>query len=272
MGKYPKTEGRCIADDDCDKVPFRRGLCTTHYSRWKTHGDLTTVLKPGKPRQLGTCTATDDCDRPAVARDMCGKHYQRWAKFGDPLITKLDRDRTPEDRFWSRVDKNGPVPEGLPEMGPCWLWTGALREGYANFNLNNKSVDAHRIAYLWLVGAIPEGKQLDHLCHTVSIDTCKGGETCHHRRCVNPAHLDPVTGVTNAMRGLSPHALNARKTHCPKGHPYDEENTYINSEGQRICRICQARRMREWYQRKRAAEAGIDALELEYPGDETAAD
>ena len=260
MGKYPKTEGKCSAEGgDCDKVPFRRGLCTTHYSRWKTHGDLTTVLKPGTPRQLGECQAEDDCNRPAVARDMCGKHYQRWAHWGDALITKLDRDRTPEERFWARVEKNGPVPEGDPSLGPCWLWTGGLREGYACFSLEGKSIDAHRVAYMWFVGEIPEGRQLDHYCHTISTATCKGGETCHHRRCVNPAHLDPVTGLTNVMRGLSPHALNALKTHCPQGHPYDEENTYINPKGQRICRECVRQRNLEWYQAHRPGADGKQA-------------
>jgi hypothetical protein len=230
MGKYPKTEGKCSADDDCPKVPFRRGLCTTHYSRWKTHGDFTTVLKPGKPRQLGECLM-DDCPRDAVARDLCGKHWQRWRKWGDPTVTKLDRDRTVEERFWEKVDKDGPVPDYRPELGPCWVWTASTMEGYGSFWIDGKSIGAHRMTYGWFVGEVPEGHEIDHLCRV--------------RHCVNPAHLEAVTHWTNVVRGVSPWGLNAVKTHCPQGHEYDEENAYIY-DGERHCRICSRERTNEW--------------------------
>ena len=195
----------CSAVEDCNRPAFRRDWCTTHYERWKTHGDFTTVKKPGKPRQLGDCQVDDGrgpCGRPAVARDMCSKHWIRWKKFGDPTITKLDRDLTPEDRFWAKVDKNGPLPEGKPELGPCWVWRAALLEGYAAFTLNHGHVTGHLFAYRLLVDEVPDGMQLDHVCHTVSIETCPGGEQCRHRRCVNPAHLEPVTALTNYLRGF----------------------------------------------------------------------
>ena len=229
MGTYLQTEGKCRADDDCDKLPFRRGLCTTHYSRWKTRGDFTTVLKPGKPRQLGACQATDDCDRPAVARDLCGKHYQRWAKFGDPTVTKLDRDRTVEDRFWEKVDKDGPIPACRPELGPCWLWTASTMEGYGSFYIDGKSIGAHRVAYRWFVGEVPDGREIDHLCRV--------------RRCCNPAHLEAVSHQVNVLRGMSPAALNATKTHCPQNHEYTEENTYLY-DGERHCKRCM--RLANW--------------------------
>lgn len=222
-----------------------------HYERWKSHGDFTTVKKPGNPRSLGNCQIDDGkgpCGRPAVAKDLCGKHYQRWAKFGDPTVTKLDRDRTPEERFWEKVDKNGPAPEGFPELGPCWLWTAALREGYAAFSVKHRHIDGHLFAYRSFVGEVPEGLQLDHICHSVSTATCSGGEQCVHRRCVNPVHLEPVTGLTNVMRGLSPHAINAAKTHCPQDHEYTEENTYIY-DGERHCRTCARERTNEWIRR-----------------------
>jgi hypothetical protein len=242
----------CSATDDCDKPAFRRGWCAMHYERWKSHGDFTTVKKPGKARQLGNCSY-GDCDRPSIARDLCTKHYQRWKKFGDPGITKLDRDLTPEERFWAKVDKNGPLPEGRPELGPCWLWTAALREGYAAFTLDGGHVDGHRVAYRWLIGEIPEGLQLDHICHSDSTATCAGGKQCVHRRCVNPVHMEPVTGLTNVMRGLSPHAVNAAKTHCPKNHDYTPENTRYDKNGGRVCIKCARAACLAWYYRQKKA-------------------
>lgn len=248
----------CSATDDCDKPAFHRGWCTTHYERWKTHGDFTTVKKPGKPRSLGNCQIDDGkgpCGRPAIAKDLCTKHYQRWKKFGDPLVTKLNRDLTPEERFWEKVDKNGPPPEGLPELGPCWVWTAALGEGYAAFTVDNKHIGGHRFAYLLLVGEIADEMQLDHVCHTVSIDTCPGDEKCRHRRCVNPEHLQVVTGTENVMRGLSPHAINARKTHCPQNHEYNDKNTRVNASGERVCIPCARAACLEWYYRQKEGKA-----------------
>lgn len=95
--------------------------------------------------------------------------------------------------------------------------------GYARLCWNAKKVYAHRIAYQLLVGPIPEGMQLDHLCR--------------NRRCVNPDHLEPVTHAENVRRGLSGAYLRAR-THCPKGHPYDQANTYVSNSGSRNCRAC----------------------------------
>ena len=208
-----------------------------HYERWKTHGDFTTVKKPGKPRQLGDCSFPS-CEKPAVARDLCTKHWQRWNKFGDPAITKLDRDRTPEERFWAFVDKNAPVPDYAPHLGPCWLWTGGLAEGYGVFSLDGKQVKAHRIAYLWLVEEIPEDCELDHLCRV--------------RRCCNPPHLDPVSHLINVHRGISPWAVNAAKTRCPQNHEYDEENTYLY-DGERHCRKCARQKNLDWYYRQKTA-------------------
>ena len=206
-----------------------------HYERWKTHGDFTTVKKPGNPRQLGDCQVDDGkgpCGRPAVARDFCSKHWIRWNKFGDPMITKLDRDLTPEERFWAKVNKNGPAPEYKLELGPCWLWTRGTKEGYGAFHLDGKICSAHILAYRWLVGEVPDGCELDHLCRV--------------RRCCRPDHLEPVSHLINVHRGISPWAVNAAKTHCPQGHEYNDENTYISPDGERTCRICARERTREW--------------------------
>lgn len=104
---------------------------------------------------------------------------------------------------------------------------------------------AHRLSYELYVGPIPEGLQIDHTCHNAD-ESCKGGSSCLHRRCVNPAHLEAVTQFVNIMRGKSFSGINARKSHCPKGHPLDDANTlWTKKKGHhpyRMCRICR----REW--------------------------
>ena len=125
--------------------------------------------------------------------------------------------RTAEERFWAKVDRSG----------RCWLWTGALTNGYGNFYNGTCAMGAHRFAYELLVGPIPPGLHLDHLCRVPA--------------CVNPAHLEPVTCGENIRRG----AAGVLKTHCPAGHPYDEANTRIVKGGHRQCRTCDRDRSRE---------------------------
>jgi hypothetical protein len=123
-----------------------------------------------------------------------------------------------EERFWGKVDKS-------PD---CWLWAAGLdQHGYGRFFLTKKEhyLLAHRVAYTMLVGPIPDGLQLDHLCRIT--------------RCVNPDHLEPVTARTNVLRSESWSAVNARKTHCPQGHEYTEANIYRRPKtGGRGCRAC----------------------------------
>jgi hypothetical protein len=226
--------------DDCDKPVDARGYCSTHYQRWQAHGDPLRVLKPYDGYVKPTCSV-DDCDSPALARGWCRKHYQRWKKHGNPLIVKVNRDMTLEQRFWIKVDKNGPVPAHRPDLGPCWVWTGATAEGYGVIQIDGGPFKAHILSYTWAKGDIAEGQERDHLCR--------------NRPCVRPDHLEAVTHWTNVARGISPHGKNAVKTHCPQGHPYDEENTFINSQGSRTCRICaRAASMRAYYRRQSASE------------------
>lgn len=107
-------------------------------------------------------------------------------------------------------------------MSQCIQWQGKyFANGYGRIGYKM----AHRIAYTEQVGEIPEGLQIDHLCR--------------NRGCVNVEHLEPVTIAVNVMRGVSPHALNARKTHCLNGHEFTEENTYRRKDkNTRDCRTC----------------------------------
>lgn len=143
----------------------------------------------------------------------------------------------PIERFWPKVDKNG----------DCWEWLARKSpDGYGIFTLDGhgKKVRAHRFAYELLVGPIPEGLTLDHLCR--------------NRACVNPAHLEPVTVRENTLRGRSFSAIHARKTHCKHGHEFTPENTRIEKTGGRACRKC-ANRARTL---RRAAARATPSSEL----------
>lgn len=147
----------------------------------------------------------------------------------------------------------------------CWLWTGALQRGgkynggYGKMGSGGgggKTVLAHRVSYELFVGPIPDGLQLDHTCHKAA--HCDLGPACPHRRCVNPSHLEPVTGLVNARRanysknGQATARRQLAKTHCPSGHAYSQQNTHIDSYGYRHCRECFKLRARATRARKLA--------------------
>lgn len=109
----------------------------------------------------------------------------------------------------------------------CWPWASVRRDGYGRAYLDGRHQLAHRAVYERLVGPVPEGKELDHLCR--------------NRRCVNPAHLEPVTRRVNVLRGVSPAALAAQQTHCLNGHPFVEGSFFARpGRNERICRECHA--------------------------------
>lgn len=129
--------------------------------------------------------------------------------------------RSLEQRFWEKVS------DGSYE--DCWLWTaGRHAAGYGVFNVaNGQPRRAHRVAYELVIGEIPPGLQLDHLCRV--------------RACVNPWHLEPVTNRVNTVRGVGPQLARERglaKSHCVNGHPLSGANVRVNAHGHRICRTC----------------------------------
>ncbi len=149
-------------------------------------------------------------------------------------------------RLRSKIDVRGP--------DDCWPWLDSTRDGYGRFRLRGKKVQAHRLAYVLLVGPVPDGLLLDHTCHNTD-ETCNLGSECPHRRCCNPAHLEPVTHRMNTLRGHSVTARHAVKTHCPQGHPYSGENLIIY-RGRRYCRVCQDAHKRQHRMRKAAGDDG----------------
>jgi len=124
------------------------------------------------------------------------------------------------------------APAGV--RGFCRLWQGGLNKGgYGCLSVNGTMKYVHRLIYQEKVG--PIAGQIDHLCK--------------RRHCVNVAHMEDVTLVENVMRGDGVPARNARKTHCPRGHPLTPENTYPDSP--RRCKICHRAHQRRYYERRK---------------------
>jgi hypothetical protein len=147
--------------------------------------------------------------------------------------------RNPQMRFWRKVDTSG----------DCWIWTATLiPRGYGRFWLDGKQRLAHRVAYEWLIGSIPETLEIDHLCRV--------------RACVNPDHLEPVTADENQRRARPHRKANKSPrsaTTCVNGHEYTPDNIKIEPEtGWRKCRTylrAKAKRKRE----RRKARVTIEA-------------
>lgn len=135
----------------------------------------------------------------------------------------VTQERAQQARFWMRVTKDY-----------CWLWTGeTATNGYGRANIDGRNQPAHRVAYEWLVGPVPDGLELDHLCAV--------------RNCVNPVHLEPVTHQVNVARAA------AKKRFCPRGHSLSGENLVPSAlrRGKRDCLACSRERAAKSRQRKK---------------------
>lgn len=149
-----------------------------------------------------------------------------------------------------RVEYN---PDELPERfrskfeitdSGCWEVFPRHRRkiGYGVFSVRRAVNDwrgfhAHIVTYELLVGPVPDGLELDHLCR--------------NRACCNPAHMEPVTHRENILRGVGFVPRQIATTHCPRGHAYDEENTRITPKGGRKCRACHRAWERARYRARR---------------------
>ena len=137
-------------------------------------------------------------------------------------------------RFFAKVDK---LKSG------CWVWKGSTVRGrsglrYGQFWHGKKLHIAHRISYQHNVAPIPEGLTIDHVCRNTL--------------CVNPNHLRVLSLRDNILAGTGPTARNAKKTHCPQGHPLSGDNLRAGRIG-RECRICNNLSDKRSRQRKRGS-------------------
>lgn len=156
-----------------------------------------------------TCSV---CGRSFASRQALSTHRVR-------SVACRAADDGAEVAFWARVDRSG----------DCWLWTGALSgAGYGQLRSGGKTAYAHRYAYELLVGQVPEGLQLDHLCQ--------------NRACCNPAHLEPVTQEENIRRGSAPSAVVSRTGICARGH-----DKVSNRMPDGHCRLCKNETARARY-------------------------
>lgn len=166
-------------------------------------------------------------DKPVVGRGLCNACWKREKKNGT-LKNFAGRYGFVEDRWNHHLNKGDP--------DSCWNWAGPIfNNGYGMWIVGRSlQRGAHIESYNRYVGQVEKGLELDHLCR--------------NRACVNPKHLEPVTKVVNILRGIGPSALNAKKTHCPKGHPYD----FVDTAGHRRCRVCRREVQRRHDAKKRS--------------------
>jgi hypothetical protein len=131
--------------------------------------------------------------------------------------------------------------------GPCIPWTGRINvDGYGTIGCRL----AHRVAWIDVHGVIPDGLELDHLCHDPEV--CQLGSACPHRRCCNVEHLEVVTHTENIRRSGAANHQRA-KTHCPAGHAYADHGVTV--DGRRHCRPCGRDAVRRYQRAKRRAAA-----------------
>lgn len=182
--------------------------------------------------------SVDGCDRVHDSRGYCGMHYMRLRNSGElSVLPRADWKTLYE------VDQSG-----------CWIWQGRLdRDGYgcrggamrSEFGTDR----AHRAFYMMLVGEIPEGLVIDHLCRVPA--------------CVNPDHLEPVTPEENTQRGENFLAANRRVESCPQGHEYSGENLIVkvkrSGQKSRTCKVCRnAQALHAWRKRTGKIAPGED--------------
>lgn len=161
--------------------------------------------------------------RDAVRRALDDMAVDQHADdVGDELADREQRGPTTHDlvEFWNRLWRTTTVTEN-----GCWIWAGQINKGgYGQVSFLGRTVLAHRQAKILFGDPFNQQLQLDHLCR--------------RRACWNPTHLDPCTQRTNILRGIGWSAVNAAKTHCPKGHLLSDDNLVQSKRPRRICLTC----------------------------------
>lgn len=182
--------GRACSAPGCERGVTCRGLCGMHYQRWRKDN----VSDVRRYADYGTACHVDGCTNPPWSGGLCNMHYLRLQNHGDVGSVGAQRVHgTDAERFWPKVDREGPVPEGAST--PCWLWLGSKNEdGYGSFR--GPQPNAHRMAWVLVNGDIPTGMTIHHKCATPA--------------CVNPDHLELATNRDNTAEMFARKALEAR--------------------------------------------------------------
>lgn len=191
------------------------------------------------------------CEREVHCKEMCFKHYTKWRRVGknEDLMFSHGNAIPIENRMLDfTIDENG-----------CHLWNKGLNHsGYGKVKYEGRTLGTHTVAFFLKYGRWPLS-DLDHTCHTIDLE-CVGGVECSHRRCINPEHLEEVTGLENSRRrdiriGLDQNARVVKESKrtlpsvCGNGHEYTPDNTRITPSGHRSCRQCAREYAREYRKR-----------------------
>ena len=135
---------------------------------------------------------------------------------------------------WHYVDVGHPL--------GCWNFKTLRPNGYGRVTSGpHRDRVAHRVVYEMLIALVPNHLVIDHLCRNLA--------------CVNPDHLEPVTQRENSRRGLSGRR-EAVRTHCPRGHCYSPDITYVCPNGSRNCRACKRENDRRYKRAHQVMEHG----------------
>ena len=179
-----------------------------------------------------TCSVDECVERP-VSKSLCKLHYGRMYKLGS---TDAPRKLTYEERFEQKfkVDENG-----------CWIWTAHINAcGYGLFRYEGAMQLAHRVSYMLNVGAIPDGKEIDHRCRV--------------RECVNPEHLEPVDHIINVQRARTPTNRSTGVLGVNKRGP-NSYRAVLSRDGVIL--------LRKNYRTIEEAHRALEELRAEYDGD-----
>lgn len=219
--------------DGCGKVASAKGLCAGHYEQQRS----------GRPLKALRCMRSGHAPRPKCSFSGCGE-FARSKGFCRVHCRQFNEGRTLKPKTKGELPYVETACENSSLAGPCHTCTrNKTKEGYVRLSINKKHILAHRHVWELTHGPITDNLVIDHMCR--------------NRACINPDHLRLVTRRVNSTENVADTIAwkaSRAKTHCPKGHEYNQENTYHN-KGRRSCRKCQYEHHQRYREAKLTARA-----------------